>query len=65
MDIPGMLKQLREERDLLDRVIEEMTSLANTRKRGPGRPRVLPRREDVRAESSGSVARDAEKGSGE
>ena len=65
MDIPGMLKQLREERDLLDRVIEEMTSLANARKRGPGRPRVLPRREDVRTESSGSVARDAEKGSGE
>ena len=65
MDIPGMLKQLREERDLLDRVIEEMTSLANARKRGPGRPRVQPRREDVRAESSGSVARDAENGSGE
>ena len=65
MDIPGLLKQLREERDLLDRVIEEMTALANARKRGPGRPRVIPRRDDVRGEGSGSAARDAEKASGE
>jgi hypothetical protein len=65
MDIPGMLKQLREERDLLDRVIEEMTSLADARKRGPGRPRVIPRRGDVRGGGGESVARNAEKASGE
>ncbi len=65
MDIPGMLKQLREERDLLDRVIEEMTSLADARKRGPGRPRVIPRRDEARGEGTGPVGRDAEKASGE
>jgi hypothetical protein len=60
-----MLKQLREERDLLDKVIEEMTSLADARKRGPGRPRVIPRRADARAEGSGPLSRDAETSSGE
>jgi hypothetical protein len=38
MDFETMLAQLRRERDLIDRVIVSIESLAGKEKRGPGRP---------------------------
>ena len=51
IDMAGLLKQLRAERDLIEYAIERVTSLADTRKRDLGRPRASRRALDERTAS--------------
>ncbi len=59
MDIAGMLKQLRAERDLLDQAINHLSSLADTRKPGTTRPKVVTRRDEQRPEGRAPKVRGA------
>jgi hypothetical protein len=56
IDLARALTQLRAERDLIEQVIEQIASLAEARKRGPGRPKALPRA-GARAAGRGSEER--------
>src|ERR1035437_1108645 len=56
IDLARALTQLRAERDLIEQAIEQIASLAEARKRGPGRPKALPRA-GARAAGRGSEER--------
>jgi hypothetical protein len=54
IDLDGILNQLRVERDLIQNAMDKLASLADTRTRGPERPKAHARDGTTRAAGQGT-----------